>query len=85
MRKVYTVFEFFLSLMLIALGVIVFESGYLGSPRDSIVVLPFGAVFLASWFVALAYAIRSQVWHRRMLRERPLPSTEPMARLSHHI
>jgi len=85
MRKVYSVFEFFLSLMLIALGAFVFESGYFGSPRDSMVVLPFGAVFLASGFVALAYAIRSQVWHRRMLRERPLPGTGPMARFSHHI
>ena len=83
MRKVYTVIEFFLSLMLIALGVFVFDSGYLGSPRDSMFVLPIGAVFLTSGIVVLAYAIRSQFWHRRMLRERPMNGSGPMADWSH--
>jgi uncharacterized membrane protein len=84
MRKVYTVVEFFLSLMLIALGIFIFDSGYFGSPRNSIIVLPIGAVFLVSGFLVLGYAIRSRVWHRRMLRERPLPSAGPMSGLSHH-
>ncbi len=71
MRKVYTVFEIVLSLMLIALGIFIFDSGYSGSPRDSMFALPIGAVLLASGFLVLGYAIRSEVWHRRMLRERP--------------
>lgn len=83
MRKVYTVFEFFLSLTLIAAGIFVFNLGYFGSPRDSIVVLPIGAVFFVAGSVVLAYAIRSQIWHRRMLRERPLPRTGPMPELFH--
>jgi hypothetical protein len=83
MRKVYTVFEFFLSLMLIAVGVFVFSSGYSGSPQFSMVVLPIGALFFVLGCVILAYAIRSQIWHRRMLRQRPLPGTGPMPELSH--
>jgi uncharacterized membrane protein len=83
MRKVYTVVEFFLSMMLIALGIFVFDSGYFGSPRDSMFVLPIGAVFFVSGSLVLAYAIRSQVWHRRMMRERPLPRTGSMPDWSH--
>ena len=78
MRKVYTVFEFFLSLVLIAVGILVFYSGYFGRSPESTFILPIGAMFLVSGVLVLGYAIRSQVWHRRMMRERPLPSTGPM-------
>jgi hypothetical protein len=83
MRKVYTAFEIILSLMLIALGIFIFDSGYFGSPSNSIVVLPIGALFLVSGSVVLAYAVRSRIWHRRMMRERPTPGTGPMSGLSH--
>jgi uncharacterized protein DUF202 len=83
MRKVYTVLEFFLSLMLIALGILVFNSGYFGSPQNSMFVLPVGAMFLVLGAVVLAYAIRSQIWHRRMMRERPTSGSGPMPEWSH--
>jgi len=84
MRKVYTAIEPVLSLMLIVLGTFMFESGYFGSPRYSFILLPVGAVFLVSGFVVLAYAIRSRVWRRRMLRDRSIPSRGPLSGLSHH-
>jgi hypothetical protein len=84
MRKVYTFVEFVFALLLIAFGIFIFDSGFFGSPRDSMIVLPLGAVFLASGCMILALAIRSRIWHRRMLRERPLEGAGPMSGLSHH-
>jgi hypothetical protein len=83
MRKVYSVFEFFLSLMLIAVGILVFYSGYFGRSPESTFILPIGAMFLVSGVLVLGYAIRSQVWHRRMMRERPLANAETMPGWSH--
>jgi len=84
MPKVYTFFEIFLSLTLIAFGIFIFESGYFGSPRDSVAVLPIGALLLVSGCVMLAIAIRSRIWHFRMLRDRPMENNGPISGLSHH-
>jgi len=83
MRKVYSVFEFFLALVLIAVGIFVFYSGYFGRSPESTFILPVGAMFLVSGVLVLGYAIRSQVWHRRMMRERPLANAGTMPDWSH--
>ena len=84
MPKVYSFIEIFLSLLVIAFGILAFDAGYFGSPRNAIILLPLGAVLLASGCMVLALAIRSRVWHRRMLRERPLENVTPISGFSHH-
>lgn len=67
-QRIWTIFEIVLSLSLLIAGYFLIFQGLLnGSASDTIMPLP-GAVCLALGGMTLAAAIRSLIWHHRMMR-----------------
>ena len=68
MRKIATLFEIVVSATLLAFGLYLLHEGSSNQPPSEGAVLIGGAVCFTLGVMTLVSAVRSIVWHRRMLR-----------------
>jgi hypothetical protein len=68
MRRISTLFEIILSATLLALGLYMLYEGSSNKSASGTAILICGAACFTLSVTTLIYAVRSILWHRRMLR-----------------
>jgi hypothetical protein len=68
MRRISTAFEILLSAALLVLGLFMLQEGISSKSTSTPAILIGGAVFFTVGAMTLTSAVRSILWHRRMVR-----------------
>jgi hypothetical protein len=68
MKRISTVFEIILSAALLVLGLFMLQEGISGKSTSAPAILIGGAVFFTAGVMTVTSAVRSILWHRRMVR-----------------
>jgi hypothetical protein len=84
MRRITTAFEIILSATLLILGIFMLYEGSLNKSTSEAAILIGGAVFFTLSVMTLASAVKSILWHRRMLRHSMANRNLDSAASEHH-